>query len=480
MVHPGNGRDHRVIAQPSSTPPPPPPPPPLGAGRAGGQPAGQFPGGYRHGHWHGGGRRHGLMRLRSILGVRRSRDDRLLGGIAGGISRQFGVDVTIVRIALVIAAFVVGFGLAGYMIAWLLIPLEGEEHNVAARAVEDRRGIALALAILSALVVVALVASALGVGWFGSFVGWPTFVGAAAFVLIWRNVPDEERVLMEQAAQPLLGLGFVSGRSRSAVLVRVFAGVMLIGFGVTTLALGHPHLSVLKPLGEVLLIIAGFVVVLGPWWLRIARDLVAERRARTIAEERADMAARVHDSVLQTLALIQRRADQPQEVRQLARAQERELRSWLVDGRGPGPMGLEDTLLAEGVQRIVRDVEAAHGVPVETVTVGDCALDDDLRELLAAGREAAVNAAKWSGAPVVSVFVEVEPGAVSMFVRDRGAGFELAEVSGDRRGISESINGRMTRHGGKAAIRSSPGQGTEVALSMPRPAGRRKAGEVRV
>lgn len=186
------------------------------------------------------------------------------------------------------------------------------------------------------------------------------------------------------------------------------------------------------------------------------------------------MAARVHDSVLQTLALIQRNAEDPQRVARLARAQERELRSWLFEGRAPGSPGASDpTTLAAGAEQIARDVEASHEVAVEVVTVGDCDLDDDLRALLAAGREATVNAAKWSGAPTVSLFAEVEPSAVSMFVRDRGAGFDPGSVAADRRGLAESIGARMARHGGTSTIRSSPGQGTEVALHMARPGGAR-------
>jgi signal transduction histidine kinase len=215
-------------------------------------------------------------------------------------------------------------------------------------------------------------------------------------------------------------------------------------------------------------------VVLGPWWLGIARGLVVERQARIRAEERADMAARLHDSVLQTLALIQRRASDPQQVTQLARAQERELRAWLFDGQAPGSLGGDGMTLAAGVRLIQQEVEAQHGIAVEAVTVGDCELDDDLAALLAAAREATVNAGKWSGADVVSLFAEVEPAEVSLFVRDRGRGFDPAAVPSDRRGLAESIHGRMARRGGSATVRSVQGEGTEVSLTMPRTAGKRQ------
>ena len=181
------------------------------------------------------------------------------------------------------------------------------------------------------------------------------------------------------------------------------------------------------------------------------------------------MAAKVHDSVLQTLALIQRRASEPQQVIQLARAQERELRSWLFDGRAPGSVAA-DTTFAAGVRIIQSEIEAQHGVTVEVVTVGDCPLDDDLQAMLAAAREATLNAAKWSGVQVISIYAEVEPNQVSLFVRDRGRGFDPTTVPSDRRGLSESVHARMLRRGGTANVVSVPGEGTEVALSMPRAA----------
>ena len=171
--------------------------------------------------------------------------------------------------------------------------------------------------------------------------------------------------------------------------------------------------------------------------------------------------------MLQTLALIQRRADDPQKVIQLARLQERELRSWLFEGRSPDDA--EELTVADGVRQIQQDIESRYGVPVEAVTVGDCDLDDNLAALLAAAREATVNAAKWSGASVISLFAEVEPAEVSIVVRDRGKGFDLESVPEDRKGLAESVYGRMTRRGGTATVTSAPGEGTKVTLKMPRP-----------
>jgi signal transduction histidine kinase len=267
--------------------------------------------------------------------------------------------------------------------------------------------------------------------------------------------------------RPLARMGIGPPRSWRVLVLRIAVGLALAAGGTAALLLGTNR-AVLRPLGGVFLLVAGAVVAFGPWWLHVVRDLLDERHARALAEERADMAARVHDSVLQTLALIQRRADQPQQVVSLARSQERELRSWLFEGHAPGSSADGDTMLGAAVQRIQEEVEALHEVPVDAVVVGDCPLDDDLRSLVAAGREATVNAAKWSGATVVSMFVEVEPDSVSMFVRDRGRGFDPDAVAPDRRGLAESIAGRMARHGGSADVRSAPGQGTEVELRMPR------------
>jgi len=241
---------------------------------------------------------------------------------------------------------------------------------------------------------------------------------------------------------------------------------LLIG-GVGWLFSAHMSVALLRPLGGVVLVIAAIVLFLGPWWLRIARDAVLERQARVRLEERADIAARVHDSVLQTLALIQRRADDPQKVVQLARLQERELRSWLFEDRDPKEADAELTF-AGGVRQIQQDVESRYGVPVEVVTVGDCELDDNLSALVAAAREATVNAAKWSGASVISLFAEVQPGEASIVVRDRGKGFDPEAVPEDRKGLAESVHGRMTRRGGTATVVTAPGEGTKVTLKMPR------------
>jgi signal transduction histidine kinase/phage shock protein PspC (stress-responsive transcriptional regulator) len=397
---------------------------------------------------------------------RRVPDQRRLGGVAAGVAARTGIDVAVVRTVWVVAALAGGFGVACYVAAWLLVPATGEQSSIGSKALGDRTGITLAAGLASLVTAVFVLMSLVGAAWIGS-IAWSIVISVIGIVLISRNAPSDEQATLRRLADPFIGFTGDTRRSRIA-LRALIAGVLLIA-GVTTLLIGHTSTALLRPLAGVTLVVAAIVVVLGPWWLRVGRELVAERQARIRAEERADMASRVHDSVLQTLALIQRRATDPQQVIQLARAQERELRSWLFDGRAPGSLAA-DTTFAGGVRLIQSEVEAQHGVTVEVVTVGDCPLDADIEALLAAAREATVNAAKWSGARVISLYAEVEPNAVSLFVRDRGRGFDPAAVPADRKGLSESVRARMARRGGSAAVRSAPGKGTEVALSMPRAA----------
>jgi signal transduction histidine kinase len=373
------------------------------------------------GPWHRGpfGRpRRGSFWLRRTGPLRRDSDDRLAGGVAAGVAAWKGISVTTVRIVFVLITLVTGgFGVPLYVAAWLLIPAAGEDRSIGSRARSDSRGIALAAGLASGLAFLLFVVGVFNTGWPSSW-AWPQVFTVAGLALIWRNASVE----------------------------------------------GHESLALLRPLGGAVLVIAGLVLLLGPWWLRIARDLVLERQARVRAEERADIAARVHDSVLQTLALIQRRADDPQRVVWLARMQERELRSWLFEGRSPDEA---DVTLAAGIRQVQEDVESRYGVPVEAVVVGDCELDENLNALLAAAREATVNAAKWSGASVISLFAEVEPDSVSIVVRDRGKGFDPSAVPEDRKGLAESVHGRMSRRGGTAVVTSAEGEGTKVSLKMP-------------
>jgi len=249
------------------------------------------------------------------------------------------------------------------------------------------------------------------------------------------------------------------------LVVRAGAGIVLVLVGVGSFFATSGSFTALGQVAVTMVVTAaGVAILLGPWIVRLARQLSVERRERIRSEERSEISAHLHDSVLQTLALIQVRAGDDREVQRLARRQERELRSWL-QGRSPGSAA---TTVASLVGSLVAEIEDDHAVRVELVAVGDAALDDRLWALALAGREAVQNAAHHAGVASVDVYLEVEPQQAALFVRDRGKGFDPAAVDPDRRGLVESIHGRMTRAGGRAEVRSSLGEGTEVELTVPR------------
>ncbi len=404
--------------------------------------------------------------------LRRVQRPRVVAGVAGMLADVFGVTATAVRIAFVVLGFAGGTGLAAYVLLWLFIPAEGEQGPIARRATSDRRTLPLVLAVASGIAAVMVAAGIAGVGAPLGMVA-PGGVALAGLVAVWRHAGTGDREALQHLANQLSGANSSAVPTRRRLLIascRLAVGVALVGAG-SSAFLAPTHLSGtdLRLLLGALAVVGGFALVLAPWWLRLGRELAAERRQRARAEERAEVASHLHDSVLQTLALIQRNADDSQQVKRLARVQERQLRAWLFGGAPAGPLFAgAATTLAGAVASLQRDIEADHGARVEVVTVGDCPLDERLDALVAATREAAVNAAKWSGAEVISVFAEVEPLSISIFVRDRGRGFDPEAVPPDRKGISESIRARVERQGGKASVRSALGQGTEVAMQMPR------------
>jgi signal transduction histidine kinase len=253
------------------------------------------------------------------------------------------------------------------------------------------------------------------------------------------------------------------GTGRSDAL-RLGAGVALLVVGfVLFIALTGDLAALGQSLAAAALAVLGVAVIAWPRLVSLADELRAERRARVRSEERAEIAAHLHDGVLQTLAIIQKRAGDNREVAALARRQERELREWLYGNAAPADASLAGALAAE-----LAVVEDDHGVRVEAVCVGDAPLDDPLRALVGATREAAANAARHAHVTQVDVFVEVGDDEVEAFVRDRGVGFDPASVPNGRRGLADSIQGRIERAGGKAVVRSRPGEGTEVRLTVPR------------
>jgi signal transduction histidine kinase len=317
------------------------------------------------------------------------------------------------------------------------------------------------------LFAVLLVTRSLGV----TDVGVPTLtllVGAVGAIVVWRGASPAETTRLRERLNAAPGLSGTSPGWRR-VAVRAVAGAVLILVGLGELSrTGSFSGAAFGVLVGTALFVGGFLVLFAPWWVRTLRDLSTERRERVRAQERADMAAHVHDSVLQTLSLIQKAAGDPNEVVRLARREERELRHWLFDPGRLGRRGERPETVADAVAAVEREVEDSYGVGVELIVVGDCPMDDRVAALVGACREATVNAAKWSGCAQVAVFVEVETGTVSAYVRDLGVGFDPALVPDDRQGIARSMVERMERAGGSVAVHSTPGTGTEVELVLPR------------
>jgi signal transduction histidine kinase len=309
-----------------------------------------------------------------------------------------------------------------------------------------------------ALGIVVLVQTLLGNG----FIIWPILLGTVGLAVLWRQADEAQRERWLDTSGRIDPLRAVIGRGGVASYARLAAGVGLLVAALVLFAVQTGQTGVARDvLVAAALGVAGLALTVGPWLFRLAGDLSQERAARVRSQERADVAAHLHDSVLQTLALIQKHSDDGRTVAKLARAQERDLREWLYgDARQP------ETSVASALRAAAAEVEDAFSVPVEVVVVGDAPSSDQSRPLVLAAREAMVNAAKHSGADKVDVYAEMGGGTVEVFVRDRGKGFEQQQVPADRLGVRNSIIDRMQRHGGTADIRTAPGEGTEVRLSM--------------
>ena len=403
----------------------------------------------------------------------RSTDNVVIGGVAAGLAEHLAVPVIWVRACFVLGALLGGAGIAMYAGLWLLLPsaARGLEQppglagagRAGKRPRPPRRladvGPAVALAAL-ALGLLLGVQSVLG----ANTVFWAAALAVGGVALLWRQADEAQRERWLDTSGRIDPVRAVFGRGGWASYTRVAvgAGLVLGAVGVFTVRSGGVQVA-RDVLSATLLGIAGLAIVIGPWMYRLATDLTSERAERVRSQARADMAAHLHDSVLQTLALIQKNAGDSGTVAKLARAQERDLRSWLFDD--PLPPG---GTLVSALREAAADADEAHGVAVDVVSVGDAPLTEELRPLVLAAREAVANAARHAGTARVDVYAEVGPERVEVFVRDRGVGFEMAAVAADRRGIRGSIVDRMARHGGTSEVRSVPGEGTEVRLGMPR------------
>jgi signal transduction histidine kinase/phage shock protein PspC (stress-responsive transcriptional regulator) len=389
--------------------------------------------------------------------LRRYPDRGILGGVCAGVAQLTGIDVALVRLVGAMVVVAGGIGVAIYALAWAIVPAAPESEAAPRRPGWLRRAGLMVLTVAGAFVVLRL--SGLR---FGDAVVWPLVVGACGMALAWRLTAGATT-----SDDPMLSGGGRLRRAGWAGAPRFVVAALLIAF--VTSALLHTF-GLLHNVGKeaiaAAIVATTLVAVVGPWVVRLGGTLHSERAARIREQERAELAAHLHDSVLQTLALIQKRAGEPLAVTQLARRQERELRRWLFQ-RSDGQRG--DSARA-ALERAAAEVEELHGVPVEAVIVGEQRLDARLEALIAAAREAMTNAAKFARSDHVDLYAELGDARVEVFVRDRGCGFDLDAIPADRRGVRDSIIGRVERHHGRAAVRSTPGEGTEVELVLDRAA----------
>ncbi len=445
----------------------------------GGRPPGRPAAGYS-GTGHSGTGQSGTAGTNATF-VRRS-DGRMVAGVAVALAAQFKVQPLAVRVAFSLLSAVSGFGVVLYLALWIFTPLDQTaEHDedrsapagVAAATRSGKRlrrtfaqrggdvGQLAALVVLGAGVWLLVQQTPLGIS---PALFFPLVLAAAGLTLVWRGADETERRRLSALSPGVPWLAAVTGGGGWIAVMRILAGVAVVVAGGVVFLVGQGQFdATMDALGGLIVVLVGIGLIAGPWFWRLWRNLESERRARIVSQERADMASHLHDSVLQTLALIQKQAHDQRAVVRLARSQERDLRGWLYSD-----LVDDGSSLAAALTKTAAEVEDSFGVSVEIVTVGDAEIDDVARAILKAAREAAVNAAKHAGVEKIDVFVEVNNDEIEVFVRDRGTGFDPDAVPEDRLGVRRSIVDRMQRHGGEASIRSAPGEGTEVRLSTRR------------
>ncbi|OLB79193.1 MAG: ATPase [Actinobacteria bacterium 13_2_20CM_2_71_6] len=397
---------------------------------------------------------------------------RVVAGVASGIAAHLGVRTIVVRIAFVALLPFNGMGAVLYAAFWAVLSFPADVPPAKREKRQLLPYLALAIGVL-------LVQQLAGIGGgYGAALGWLVAMVAIGAGIIW-HLADPARRRRWSAAMPhapWLG-AMVDESDRRSYLLRIVGGGACVIVGIIGIALisfpgsGPSFGALLAGLLYALVALAGVALVIAPLLWRTFSQLRAERVGRIREQERAEIAAMVHDQVLHTLALIQRKAGDAKEVVRLARGQERSLRNWLYK-----PTASPNEKFSAAVEEVVAEVEDTYAVAVESVVVGDIDVDERVSALVFAAREALVNAARHAKVASVSLYAEVEPGAINVFVRDRGVGFDPAEVGPDRHGVRGSIMGRMERHGGTAEIRSEPGDGTEVRLCMPTPEGSERHG----
>lgn len=413
--------------------------------------------------------------MSSVRRLYRDPGHRIIAGVASGIAAHVGLPIWAIRIAFLALLPFDGLGALLYAAFWAVLPVAAKHPGQA--PTRDRRQLLPFLALGAGILLVSQL-TGFG-GGVRTTLGWLAAVIAVGAGIIWHLADPNRRQQWRATAPRAPWLGAVLDESdRRSYVVRLIGGGLLVIVGIIGLlwvlspVTGASLGTTLDGLIFAVVSLAGVALVVAPLLWRMFTQLRTEREARIREQERAELAAMVHDQVLHTLALIQRNSGDAKAVQRLARGQERSLRNWLYK-----PSAAPWEVLSAALEEAAAEVEDTYSVAVETVMVGDREVDEKILALIAAAREAMVNAAKHAKVPTISLYAEVEPGSVSVFVRDRGVGFELSTVEDDRHGVRGSIIGRMERHGGRAEIRSEPGEGTDVRLTMPVPERKAQAHE---
>lgn len=385
----------------------------------------------------------------------------MVAGVAAGLAQHLRLPVVGVRVAFLVLLGFSGLGVLLYAAFWAVVPPASTGPPKRRDLAELLPFVAIGLGVMLIQVLI------FGSSGLSATAGWLVAVIALGAGIIWhQSAPERRRAWSETLPQvPWLG-AVVEENDRRAFLLRFIGGGLLVAVGVIgVVAVYSPQgnsAAVVNGVIFALVGLAGVGVVTAPVLWRTFNQLRAEREGRVREQERAELAAMIHDQVLHTLALIQRNAGDAKAVQRLARGQERSLRNWLYK-----PTASPTERFAAALEQASAEVEDTFGISVETVVVGDRGTDERVGALVAAAREALVNAARHAGVQTVSLYAEVEPDQLSVFVRDRGAGFDPDQVEDHRHGVRGSIIGRMRRHGGRTEIISAPGAGTEVRLMLP-------------
>ncbi|MDR6938631.1 PspC domain-containing protein [Arcanobacterium hippocoleae] len=414
---------------------------------------------------------------------------RIFGGVCRALSVHLGMPAWIWRLAFIMLTFTGVIPLL-YLLLWILVPWYRREYEIEIQNQRLARGLDLGptsedhesskswfllVAVLISAGAFFLITTGIAPGNREIRILGAGFMLLAGAGIIWSTPIDSQRNKRETTAL---------NAARKVVAV-IGGGICVVGAVILVLEIA-PRNPFFLSLTIALITVITLCLVFYPAVLRLKFSLRETAAQKARESVRADMAAHLHDSVLQSLALIRARADDADAVRTLARLQEQDLRKYLYSERQN-----EDTSTAALLREIAQELERRYQKEINTVITGDCKPDTSVRAVLAATREAITNACKYGGEKEVSLYAELRQTmagqksgetvqqahlavqkdhlilrqSIEVWIRDRGPGFDPHTIAPDRAGIRDSIIGRLRRIGGSAEIRSPlQSGGTEVHL----------------